>query len=720
MHGIVPPYLLEAIAENGTPAQKEAARLTLETDAQLRADRAESAAAPAEIAVPAAPRPHKNRKVYSSGNTAALPGTLIRSEGQAGSGDVGVDEAYDGLGDTFDLYWDIHDRNSWDDRGGDLIATVHYLTNYNNAFWSGTQMAFGDGDGKTFHRFTFALDVIGHELTHGVIDGRLPYSDQSGALNESIADVFGSLVKQRKLGQTAEQADWLIGAGMFVPRPDRRASRLGDRSADVYTGVNGIALRSMSAPGTAYHDPVFIHPQLSPDGKDPQPDHMRGYVTTSLDKGGVHINSGIPNKAFYLAAIAIGGFAWEIAGRIWYRALFDRRLPYNAGFQEFATLTAMAAEDLAMERGGGDFRNKVVSAWHEVGVGGDSLHLNRSAAFNAPKAVGAPSGIAFPSLDVTNIVYRDAQGRLHELWQKRSDEGTSNLTNLAGNPAHAATDPTSYIDTSQGLEVALYRGADGHVHSLYWSTGGVGHDPLSGAAGAPPTAGKPAGFIQKDGTSVVVYRVADGHLHALWWTGPNLPGHENLSGTHPKAAGDPVGYVNTITGENLVAYRGTDDHIHTLYWTTGAAGHDNLSAVATAPKAAGDPIAYYTEHNDTHQILYRGVDNHIHELYWPSPAPVQHRDLTAEANAPAAASDPAAYYVPTNNTKHVIYRSADNRIREIWWVIDATTPSEVNVTDSARAPLAADNLTAFFFPNAGTQHIAYRGADNHIHEIRWI
>ena len=699
MHGIVPPFLLEAIAANGTPSQQNAARLTLELDTEVRVNRASVASARSELIAPAAPRPHKNRKVHSAGNTYALPGTLIRSEGQGPSGDVAVDEAYHGLGHTFDLYWDIYERNSLDNKGEDLIATVHYGVKYNNAFWNGTQMVFGDGDGEIFQRFTLDVDVIGHELTHGVINGKLPYHDQSGALNESLADVFGSLVKQRTLGQTADQADWLIGAGMFMP------------------GINGIALRSMNAPGTAFHDPLFIHP-LRPDGKDPQPDHMRGYVITSDDYGGVHINSGIPNKAFYLTAVAIGGFAWETAGRIWYDALFDDRLAANADFQQFATLTAQIARELY--EANPEIRSKVVRAWHDVGIAGDALHLNRSGAFNAPKAAGAPSGIAFPSLDVTNIVYRDAQGRLHELWQKGNDAGTSNLTQLAGNPSQATTDPTSYIDTSQGLEVALYRGADGHVHSLYWSTGAVGHDPLSGAASAPPTAGKPAGFIQKDGTSVVVYRAADGHLHALWWTGPNLPGHEDLSGTHPRAAGDPVAYINTITGENLVAYRGTDDHIHTLYWTTGAAGHDNLSAFAGAPKAAGDPVAYYTEHNDTHQVIYRGVDNHIHELYWPSPAPVQHRDLTAEASAPAAASDPAAYYVPANNTKHVIYRSADNRIREIWWVIDGTNPYEVNVTNSALAPLAAGNPAAFFFPNAGTQHVAYRGMDNHIHEIRWI
>ena len=725
MHGIVPPYLLEAIVENGTPAQKEAARLTLEVDAQIRADRAAMAAAPAELAVPAAPRPHKNRRVHSAGNTAALPGTLIRSEGQAASGDVAVDEAYEGLGDTFDLYWDIYNRNSYDDRGGDLIATVHYRTSYNNAFWDGTrmQLAFGDGDGKTFRRFTFALDVIGHELTHGVISsgGKLPYSDQSGALNESIADVFGSLVKQRKLGQTAERADWLIGAGMFVPRPNRRASRLADRSGDVYVGVNGVALRSMSAPGTAYHDPVFIG-ELSPDGKDPQPDHMRGYVVTSKDYGGVHINSGIPNKAFYLAAIAIGGFAWETVGRIWYEAL--KRVSYNAGFQQFATLTAIVAEELeeelAAELGVDELRTKVVSAWHEVGVGGDALHLNRSAAFNAPKAVGAPSGIAFPSLDVTNIVYRDARGG-------SMNSGRSAATRAqATSPTSRATPrtrPMAQPRTSTRAKASRSRCTAAPTDTFTASTGQQEESDTTHSA-EPPARHRPRAS-QPDSSR----KTAPASSSTAWPTdtstrcGGPVRTFRATRTSQEHTPSQPATQSATSTQSRGRTSSHTEEQTTT---STPSTGQPAPPATTTSqpsqahPKQPADPIAYYTEHNDTHQVIYRGVDNHIHELYWPSPTPVQHRDLTAEANAPDAASDPAAYYVPTNNTKHVIYRSADNRIREIWWVIDATTPYEVNVTDSARAPLAADNPAAFFFPNAGTQHIAYRGADNHIHEIRWI
>ena len=182
---------------------------------------------------------------------------------------------------------------------------------------------------------------MGHELTHGVTaaTSALEYHDQLGALNESISDVFGSLVKQRSLGQTAAQADWLIGAGLWA------------------AGINGVGLRSMKAPGTAYDDPLI--------GNDPQPDHMSRYVNTSSDQGGVHTNSGIPNKAFYLTAIAIGGNSWEMAGNIWYRTLLDSRLSVAAQFQNFADLTA----DNANRMYGAMVRAAVVQAWQDVGIG---------------------------------------------------------------------------------------------------------------------------------------------------------------------------------------------------------------------------------------------------------------------------------------------------------------------------------------------------------------
>lgn len=350
------------------------------------------------------------------------------------------------------------------------------------------------------------------------------------------------------------------------------------------------------------------------------------------------------------------------------------------------------------------------------------IHVERSRPLNAPHAAGTPSAIVFPSLGVTNIVYRDWLDRLHELWQQGAQYGTSDLTQLAGNPSRASDEPIAFIDSVENLEVALYRGNDGHVHSLYWSTGAVGHDALSAAAGAPRGVGSPAGFVQKDGTKVVIYRLPNGHFQSLWWIGPATPGTEDLTGPSgsPPAAGDPAPYINTITGENIIAYRGTDGHIHTMYWTgPGAVGHDNLSGFAGAPKAAGDPAAYYISRDDAHQVTYRSQDGHLHELWWVGNIPVQSWDLiAATVGAPLAASDPAAYFSTGTNTKHVFYRSANNHLNEIFWV-PGGLPMHVDLTAEAQAPLATDKPAAFTVEGPNSQHVVYRGTDGHIHEIRW-
>jgi Zn-dependent metalloprotease len=189
--------------------------------------------------------------------------------------------------------------------------------------------------------------VIGHELTHGVTqyEANLAYWDQSGALNESLSDVFGSLVKQYQRKQTASQADWIIGEGLFT------------------SNVNGVGIRSMKAPGTAYDDPVL--------GKDPQPAHMKDYVRTVEDNGGVHINSGIPNHAFYITALEMGGHAWEKAGLIWYKTLTDK-LQERSTFQQACDLTFAAAGEIF---GKNSLEQQAVKiGWAGVGitVGGDA------------------------------------------------------------------------------------------------------------------------------------------------------------------------------------------------------------------------------------------------------------------------------------------------------------------------------------------------------------
>ena len=257
--------------------------------------------------------------VHDADSTTSLPGTPARSAGEPESGDVAVDEAATGIEATLAMFAEVLSRDSHDDAGATVSLTVHYGSRYNNAFWDGTQLVFGDGDGKVFERFTKPVDVLAHEFSHAVVEhtAGLVYQGQSGALNESVADVFASCLKQRLLGQDAADGDWLIGEGIFT------------------ASVKARALRDMAAPGTAYDDPEL--------GADPQVGHMDDYVDTADDNGGVHLNSGIPNKAFQLAAVAIGGSAIEGAGRVWYDALVGDAVPEDADFATFAAATVAAA-----------------------------------------------------------------------------------------------------------------------------------------------------------------------------------------------------------------------------------------------------------------------------------------------------------------------------------------------------------------------------------------
>lgn len=333
---IVPPHMMKEVIKNGNDEQRAWAFQTLTASEQFRGRR--EAIGTLNLATPAGT---KRRTVYDARNGNSLPGTIARNEGDPAGTDVAVNEAYDGAGATYDLYADIFERNSIDDRGLRLDSTVHYGQKYDNAFWNGNQMVYGDGDGELFERFTKAIDVIGHELTHGVTqyEAGLIYYGEPGALNESMSDVFGILVRQRVLNQTAAESDWIIGAGLFAP------------------SVNGVGIRSMKDPGTAYDDPVL--------GKDPQPAHYRDLYKGTSDNAGVHINSGIPNRAFYLTAVELGGYAWEKAGRIWYIALRDR-LRSRANFKRAAnTLLEVAGE---LYGANSPEQQAVRKAWTGVGV----------------------------------------------------------------------------------------------------------------------------------------------------------------------------------------------------------------------------------------------------------------------------------------------------------------------------------------------------------------
>ncbi len=346
---IAPPDLLARLAIDGTSGQQEAAVKALATSAAFRQQRAVMGRLTRQFGLPMSQlvgfniSSTRRLTIYDNqkeGRT-FLPGVRVRGWGEPVSQDPAINEAYDGSAQTYDFYRQVMDRNSLDNAGMELISSIHYGVAYDNAFWDGTQMVYGDGSGQIFQvgGLTRALDVIAHELTHGITEftAGLAYSKQSGALNESFSDVFGSLVKQYTLKQSAKQADWLIGEGVLVKSL-------------------GKALRSMKAPGTAYsgdRQPATMANYVDlPDDNDPR-----------NDNGGVHINSGIPNHAFYLAAKELGGNAWERAGKIWYQTL-TTKLHANTQFDEAANATI----DVAGMLFGPAEVKAVKGAWQKVGV----------------------------------------------------------------------------------------------------------------------------------------------------------------------------------------------------------------------------------------------------------------------------------------------------------------------------------------------------------------
>ncbi len=333
--------MLESIQIRGNTEMQKTAE-TLQADAaHYREQRAVISQSTKKSDMPIAAVSNKpNRKVYDGQSKAVLPGQLARQEGDPESSDNAVNEAYEGAGSVFQLYYDVFNRNSLDDNGMDLVATVHHKSNCGNAFWNGYQLAYGDGDNVIFKKLT-ELSVIGHEFSHGVVQfsGGLVYRDQPGALNESFADVFGALTEQYKKKQSAKEASWLIGEGVFTER------------------VEGQALRSLKEPGLAYDDSIL--------GKDPQPYHMDFYVNTTQDSGGIHINSGIPNHAFYLLSQYLGGNAWEKAGQIWYHAMQN----LNNSLATFADWADATIRSASLRYGHGSYEMKMTRrAWKLVGV----------------------------------------------------------------------------------------------------------------------------------------------------------------------------------------------------------------------------------------------------------------------------------------------------------------------------------------------------------------
>lgn len=266
------------------------------------------------------------------------PATVLRQEGGKASADPAANQVFEALGAFHACLTEAFGRSSWDGHGAPYRAIVHYGRDFDNAFWDGGAevIVLGDGDGRLMRGF-YGLDVVAKDVGNALVSSMtsLSYQGQSGALFTGLSLAVASMVKQHAAGQTAAEADWLVGAGLLAE------------------GVKGRALSDLLHPGTAYDDPGL--------GADPMVGHMEQYVKTSEDQGGIRINSGIPARAFALAATAVAGPSWQKVGLAWYRAMESPKLTARATFASFAGLTAAAAEDVAVA-------DAIAQAWHDVGV----------------------------------------------------------------------------------------------------------------------------------------------------------------------------------------------------------------------------------------------------------------------------------------------------------------------------------------------------------------
>lgn len=284
-----------------------------------------------------------NRKVYTAANGTSLPGTLKMTETNNTSTDTAMQAAFDNTGTTYNFYKSVLGRDSYNGNGATLISTVHYSKNYDNAYWDGTQMVYGDGDGTQMTSLSKSLDVTAHELTHAVTEysANLAYQNEPGALNEAMSDIMGASTESWSRNNAVDSKTWMLGEDIWTP------------------GVSGDALRYMDDPAK--------------DGESK--DYYPTRYTGTQDYGGVHINSGIANLAFKLlvtggthprnkTTVQVTGIGIAKAREIFYRAL-TQYMTSNTNFAGARAATKQAATDLY----GATVALSVEQAWAAVGVG---------------------------------------------------------------------------------------------------------------------------------------------------------------------------------------------------------------------------------------------------------------------------------------------------------------------------------------------------------------
>jgi|GEM_PF-618374 len=341
-------------------------------------------------------------------------------------------------------------------------------------------------------------------------------------------------------------------------------------------------------------------------------------------------------------------------------------------------------------------------AWHRNDL---------TAATRSPVAAGDPSGYMFDAQATQHVVCRGADNHVHELWWNGGWHH-NDLTAATG-AIVAGGAPIGYVFEVQGTQHVVYRGTDNHVHELWWN-GAWHQNDLTAATGAPAAIGDPSGYMfPAQGTQHVVYHGADNHVHELWWNGAWHHNDLTVAAGAPAAAADPSGYMFAAQGTQHVVYLGNDQHVHELWWN-GAWHHNDLTVAAGAPLAASEPHGYMFDTQGTQHVIYRGNDQHVHELWWNGAW--HHNDLTVATGAGLATLEPSGYMFDGQGTQHVVYRGADAHVHELWWN-GAWHHNDLSAATGAVG--AAGSPSGYVYDSQGTQHVIYRGIDNHVTELWW-
>ncbi|MRD49513.1 M4 family metallopeptidase [Caenimonas koreensis] len=338
----VPRKLIQHLADQSDDEGRALLQAQIKHSTGLRGQRSGLSAAAAHPEPATQPL---QRRVYDAQGRTLLPGTLLRDEDDAPTRDAQANQAYDNIGIALQFFKSVMGRDSADGRGMRIDTSVHYGFRFANAMWTGEQMIVGDGDGAHFKGMAHSLGIIAHEFSHGVtqhlVKGGLgvvwpsgmppTLKGEAGSLNESFSDVFASMIKQWHKGQTVDQADWVIGEDIFAP------------------GV-GKAVRSLKAPGN----------RQATWAQDDQISDYRRFSPTD----DAHKASGIPNHAFYVAAMALGGKSWETLGQTWLKG-FDK-LRARSTFLDAAHATVDVAA--ALHGKGSKAHDAVKAGWKAVNV----------------------------------------------------------------------------------------------------------------------------------------------------------------------------------------------------------------------------------------------------------------------------------------------------------------------------------------------------------------